>query len=147
MERFERLFEVNGTEDVSRLRRSMEEIMVASFGLFRQEDTMQDGLARLQELVRRYERVRLRDSSLVFNSELVRALELGFMLDVALACAVASLARQESRGSHYRFDYPAMDNQRFLKHSLITRDPHGELALSYKDVTVIDTRPLDEIKY
>lgn len=145
--RFVALFDDETAEETSRLRKEMEQEMVASFGLFRQRDTMQAGLAEIERLVGRYRRVRVRERSLVFNMELIRALELGFMLDVAHACAVASLARRESRGSHYRFDYPHLDNQEFLKHSLVSMSPAGDMALSYRDVTVIDTRPLDEIKY
>ncbi len=145
--RFVALFDDETAEETSRLRKEMEQEMVASFGLFRQRDTMQAGLAEIERLVGRYRRVRVRERSLVFNMELIRALELGFMLDVAHACAVASLARRESRGSHYRFDYPHLDNQEFLKHSLVSMSPAGDMALSYRDVTVIDTQPLDEIKY
>ena len=145
--RFVALFDDETAEETSRLRKEMEQEMVASFGLFRQRDTMQAGLAKIERLVGRYRRVRVRERSLVFNMELIRALELGFMLDVAHACAVASLARRESRGSHYRFDYPHLDNQEFLKHSLVSMSPAGDMALSYRDVTVIDTQPLDEIKY
>lgn len=145
--RFVALFDDETAEETSRLRKEMEQEMVASFGLFRQRDTMQAGLAEIERLVGRYRRVRVRERSLVFNMDLIRALELGFMLDVAHACAVASLARRESRGSHYRFDYPHLDNQEFLKHSLVSMSPAGDMALSYRDVTVIDTQPLDEIKY
>ena len=69
------------------------------------------------------------------------------MLDIAHACAIASIARKESRGSHYRFDYPTINNEEFLKHSLVSMASDGSLTLSYKDVTIVDTQPLDEIKY
>ena len=144
---FEARFGDETGEDTPGLRGDMERAMVASFGLFRQHDTMQTGLDEIERLTERYRRVRVRERNLVFNLELIRALELGFMLDVARACAVAALARRESRGGHYRFDYPSLDNQEFLKHSLVTMSPDGRLALSYRDVTIVDTQPLDEIKY
>jgi len=78
---------------------------------------------------------------------MIRALELGFMLEVAHACALAAVDRRESRGSHYRDDFPAMDNANFLRHSLVTRDAEGALTLTYRGVTITDTKPLDEIKY
>ena len=134
-------------DGVPEIREDMEQAMVASFGLFRRQETMEAGLADMERLIERYKRVRVRDAGLIFNSELIRALELGFMLDVAHSCALASLHRQESRGSHYRFDYPHLDNPHFLKHSLVERGPDGKLALSYRDVTIVDTQPLDEIKY
>jgi succinate dehydrogenase / fumarate reductase flavoprotein subunit len=147
MDRFNALFAGGGTEDVPTLREEMERVMVAGFSLKRDEEGMQTGVAAIAALVDRYRGVRVREKSLIFNSELVRALELGCMLDVAHACAVASLPRRESRGSHYRYDYPKMNNQKFLKHSLLTRDERGEPRLDYLPVTIIDTPPLDEIKY
>jgi succinate dehydrogenase / fumarate reductase flavoprotein subunit len=125
----------------------MEETMVASFGLFRSEEAMKTGLSRLEELVEGYGRVRVGERSLIFNSGLLRALELGSMLDIAHACARAALNRRESRGGHYRLDFPALDNANFLKHSLTTMGADGKLDLSYRDVTIIDTEPLDEITY
>ena len=147
MSRFMALFADDAVEDVPTLRKDMEQAMVASFGLFRQQNTMGAGLAEIEKLVERYDRVRVRDRNLVFNVGLIRALELGFMLDVGHACAVASLEREESRGSHYRFDYPRLNNQEYLKHSLVDRGRTGALRLSYRDVTIVDTQPLDEIKY
>jgi succinate dehydrogenase / fumarate reductase flavoprotein subunit len=145
--RFEALFGEGGAEEVPALRREMEETMVASFGLFRSEEAMKAGLGSLEELVERYGKVRVRERSLVFNSGLLRALELGSMLDIAHACARAALNRRESRGGHYRLDFPALDNANFLKHSLTTMGADGSLDLSYRDVTIIDTEPLDEITY
>ena len=136
-----------GKETVPALRKEMEKVMVASFGLFRNEALMEDGLAKMNVLVERFGGVRVRERNLVFNTELIRAFELRAMLDVALACATASVARQESRGSHYRSDYPEMDNQNFLKHSLITRQVDGSLVLTSKEVMIDDIKPLDEIKY
>ncbi len=146
MDRFDALFG-DGGEDVPALRMEMERIMVASFGLFRNQELMEKGLAEISALHRRYADVRVKSTDLVFNPELIRALELGFMLEVAHACALAAVDRRESRGSHYRDDFPAMDNAHFLRHSLVTRDAQGALALAYRDVTITDTKPLDEIKY
>ena len=147
MSTFMALFADDSEEDVPTLRKEMEKAMVASFGLFRQQNTMEVGLEEIENLVERYDRVRVRDRNLVFNIGLIRALELGFMLEVGHACAVASLEREESRGSHYRFDYPHLNNRDYLKHSLVERDRGGKLRLSYRDVTIVDTQPLDEIKY
>ncbi len=144
---FAGLFGESSTEHGPSLRREMEQAMVQDFGLFRNEKEMSAGVGRIEELVDRFGKVRVRDSSLVFNFDLIRMLELRAMLDIAHACALASLHRAESRGSHFRLDYPKMDNKNFLKHSLITRSADGALSLSYKEVTITDTEPLDEIKY
>jgi succinate dehydrogenase / fumarate reductase flavoprotein subunit len=147
MTSFRNRFIGDTSEDVPTLRREMEQAMVAGFSLKRQEDSMKTGLVAMRDLIDRNQNVRIKEKSLIFNLELVRALELGCMLDVAYACAVASLPRQESRGSHFRYDYPKMDNANFLKHSLVTRDAAKKMSLTYRDVTLIDTKPLDEIKY
>jgi succinate dehydrogenase/fumarate reductase flavoprotein subunit len=141
------LFDGKGDEHGPALRREMESVLVDDFGLFREEKRMRTGLARIEKLVKRFAGVRVRDPSLVFNLELLRTLELRSMLDIAHGCALASLHRVESRGSHYRLDFPKMDNKKFLKHSLIARSPAGSLSLSYRDVTIIDTEPLDQIRY
>jgi len=147
LDEFAGLFGESSTEHGPTLRREMEQAMVQDFGLFRNEKEMTAGVGRIEELVDRFGKVRVRDRSLVFNFDLIRMLELRAMLDIAYACALASLHRAESRGSHFRLDYPKMDNKNFLKHSLITRSADGGLSLSYKEVTITDTEPLDEIKY
>ncbi|NLH49098.1 MAG: FAD-binding protein [Myxococcales bacterium] len=147
MEKFRALFVGPSSTDVPALRREMESAMVAGFSLKREAEGMKTGLAAVRQLRERYQGVRVADRSLVFNAELTRALELGCMLDVGYACAFASLPRQESRGSHFRYDYPKMDNSRFLKHSLVTTGGTGDPTLAYRDVTIVDTPPLDEIKY
>jgi len=147
LQQFASLFDGKGNDHGPSLRREMEKVLVDDFGLFREEKRMRTGLARIEELVERFARVRVREPNLVFNLELLRTLELRSMLDIAHGCALASLHRAESRGSHFRLDFPEMDNTNFLKHSLIARSPAGSLTLSYRDVTIVDTEPLDEIRY
>jgi len=147
LQEFAGLFAGVGTEHAPGLRREMEQAMVADFGLFREESRMRSGLGRIAGLVERFAGVKVRERNLVFNLELIHALELRAMLDIAHACALAALAREESRGSHYRLDYPQLDNENFLKHSLVSRSAGGELSLAYKPVTIVDTEPLAEIKY
>jgi len=144
---FNALFDGEGKDDVPTLRAEMERVMVAGFGLFRNEQLMKEGLEKIVALHERFCGVRVHETNLVFNQELIRALELGYMLEVAHACALASLHRQESRGSHFRDDFPKMNNSDFLKHSLVTRDGDGKLQLDYREVTIIDTEPLAEITY
>jgi succinate dehydrogenase / fumarate reductase flavoprotein subunit len=147
LSQFARFFGDGGTEDVPHLRREMEKIMVGSFGLFRTGESMKVGLDHIGQLVDRFRFVRVPEAGLVFNSHLLHTLELRSMLDVAHACATAALRRTESRGGHYRLDFPRIDNQNFLKHSIVNMDPEGRMGLSYRDVTIVDTEPLDEIRY
>ena len=134
-------------EDAPTLRTEMERVMVAGFGLFRNEELMAQNLAKLKTLQQHVTHLRVTEKSLVFNLELIRALELGYMLDVATACAEGSIRRKESRGSHYRMDYPKMDNPNFLVHSLVTKAENGDMKYDTKPVTILDTEPMDEIKY
>jgi len=147
LRQFDALFAGTGEEDCPSLRREMERAMVEDFGLFREESRMRRGVGRIEKLVDRFAGVRVRDRNLVFNLDLIRTLELRSMLDIAHSCALASLPRTESRGSHFRLDHPKMDNENFLKHSLISRSAADGLSLSYRPVTIVDTEPLAEIKY
>lgn len=137
----------DGGELPADIRVAMEETMRGCFGVFKDEAGMTKGLDAIVELRDRYQRVAVRDQGAVFNLDLVRTLELGCMLDVAWMNAVGSLARRESRGGHYRTDCPKLDNEGFLKHSILTRGPDGDMQLSYRDVTVEDIEPLAEVKY
>jgi len=129
------------------IRREMEKTMVNSFGIFRDESVMQPGLDKLLELKARYQNVMVEDKGKAYNLDLVRALELGCMLDLAQVIAIGALARKESRGAHYREDFPGMDNANFLKHTIVTRDQDGNPQLGYKPVVIEDIEPLAEIRY
>jgi fumarate reductase flavoprotein subunit len=99
----------------------------------------------LRELRGRFARIGLSDRDAVFNTELLAALELDSMLDVAEAVAGSALLREESRGSHTRTDFPKRDDARFLKHTLAYRTSDGP-RIDYLPVTI--TRwPPEERKY
>jgi succinate dehydrogenase/fumarate reductase flavoprotein subunit len=147
MAKFSALFDGSPGEDVPSLREDMEKTMVLGLGLKREAAGMKKGLEEMGVLHQRFKKVKVATKELVFNIELVRALELGNMLDVGYACAFASPAREESRGSHYRTDFPKMDNDKFFKHSLVTLGENDQLQLDHLDVTVVDVEPLAEIKY
>ncbi|MCI0494356.1 FAD-binding protein, partial [candidate division KSB1 bacterium] len=134
-------------ERAAAIRVDMEKTMVNSFGIFRSEKVMQEGLDQLIELKNRFANVMVEDKGKAYNLDLVRTLELGYMLDLAEVIAIGAIARKESRGAHYREDYQKMDNQNFLKHTMIGLDKKGEPQLSYKPVAIEDIEPLAEIKY
>jgi len=99
----------------------------------------------IQELKARYQHVALQDRQTWFNSELTETLELGSLLDISEAVIECALAREESRGAHYREDFPKRDDARFLKHTLIwNKDGHKEIK--YKPVTITKFQP-QERKY
>ncbi|MBN1349625.1 FAD-binding protein [candidate division KSB1 bacterium] len=146
-QRLSALLSNSNGEKAAPLREEMENAMITSFGIFRNENLMQSGLIKLLELQKRYANVVVEDKGKIFNLDLVRVLELGYMLDLARIIAMGALARKESRGAHFREDYTKMDNANFLKHTLVRKDESGALEISYKAVNIEDIKPLEEIRY
>lgn len=103
--------------------------------VFRDEKGMRFALDEIRGLKERYERVGLSNKGRRFNYELVEAFELGNMLIQAEAILTSGLARRESRGAHYRGDFPHRDDAGWLKHTLATSTPQGP-EISFKPVTV-----------
>ena len=101
---------------------------------------MSAATSAISALAQRAASVTVQDKGQVCNTDLVQALELECLLDVAEAIVTSALARQESRGAHYRSDYPSRDDQHWLRHSLIRRTPEGT-ALTYEPVTVTRFQP------
>ncbi|WP_168014940.1 succinate dehydrogenase flavoprotein subunit [Halomonas salinarum] len=118
MTRLNRWNESNGGESVPALKAELQDIMQSAFGVFRQEDNMQEGVKKLAELRERISNAHLGDKSNAFNTARVEALELDNLMEVAEATAVSALERKESRGAHSRYDYPDRDDVNWLKHSV-----------------------------
>jgi fumarate reductase flavoprotein subunit len=125
-----------GTERVSVLREQMQTTMEEAAGIYRTGPGMAKGAAALAELQGRMQGVRVSDTSKAFNTELVAALELANMLDVAETMLVSGLQREESRGAHQRTDFPARDDERFLSHVLVHREPDGSARVEQQPVTI-----------
>lgn len=138
------ILENEGNERVAQIRAELQEAMMTDAGVFRTGDGLKRLQQKLGELRNRYTRIRIDDKSRTFNMELVEALELGFLLDCAEAIAASALAREESRGAHYREDFPARDDVNWLKHTLITRTSGG-LQLSYKPVVITRFEPKERV--
>ena len=107
----------------------------------------EDGLRKMQDILtglrERYERVAIQDKGSVYNTDLMEAVEVGFLLDCADALLVAALARDESRGAHFREDHPLRDDEHWLKHSLGTREADGSIRLDYKPVRMGPYVPME----
>jgi succinate dehydrogenase / fumarate reductase flavoprotein subunit len=132
-----------GTDSVADIRAELQEQMFDLAGVVRREDglrKMSDILGNLRE---RYGRVVVQDKGKVFNTELMEAVELGFLLDCADCLVAAALARDESRGAHYREDHPLRDDDHWLKHSLSYREADGSVRLEYKDVKMGPYIPME----
>ncbi|PAV26285.1 succinate dehydrogenase subunit A [Tamilnaduibacter salinus] len=118
MARLDRLNNATEGEDVAQVRKDLQDCMQLYFGVFRDEDSMREGLSKLDELGKRVGNTRLADRSNAFNTARVEALELDNLYEVAYATAVSALERRESRGAHARNDYTERDDENWLKHSL-----------------------------
>ncbi len=129
-----------GGESAAQIRDDMQQVMMDHVSVFRLEAGLKEALAKLAELRVRYRRVDVRDRSLRFNTELEEALELRDVLDLAWVTTVAALARQESRGAHYREDFPERNDAQWLKHSLAYL-ASDRIDLKYKPVTITSFQP------
>ncbi|MER5448950.1 succinate dehydrogenase flavoprotein subunit [Streptomyces sp. NPDC002766] len=136
-----------GTERVSVLRRELQETMDANVMVFRTEQTIKTAVEKIAELRERYKNVSIQDKGKRFNTDLLEAVELGNLLDLAEVMAVSALARKESRGGHYREDYPNRDDVNFMRHTMAYRevgdDGTESIRLDYKPVVQTRYQPME----
>ena len=135
------LGETSGRERIADLRAAMQQTMEEGAGIYRTGASLQKAADRLCELRERFGSVSIEDHSHTFNTELVAALELGCMLDVAESIVHSALRREESRGAHQRLDHPARDDERYLAHSLARRVGEGPPRIDYLPVTITRLPP------
>ncbi len=136
LEEINRLMTSNGDEKVPLLRAELQESMTANAGVFRTEESLQKQKKKLKELRERFKHIRIEDKSKIYNTDLQEAIELGHMLDYSMFIVEGAIARKESRGAHFRDDYPKRDDENFLKHTYATMDEKGEIHMDYKDVNL-----------
>ena len=130
------LFSKKGHERIADLREEMQKTMEESAGIYRTGASLTTAVDRLHRVQERYADVAIEDQSKTFNTERVSALELANMLDVAETIVMSALRREESRGAHQRTDFPKRDDERFLGHSVIHRNPDGSARVEYLPVTI-----------
>jgi fumarate reductase flavoprotein subunit len=142
-ERF--LCQTGGREGIAAIREEMQKTMEGSAGIYRAGASLAAAAQKLRELQERYGNIALDDHSRTFNTELIAALELGFMLDVAESMVACALQRTESRGAHQRTDFPARDDKKFLAHSLVHRKADGSYRVEYLPVTITRWPPGERV--
>lgn len=141
-ERVARLFEGNGEADADRIRKTLQMVMMEKVSIYRNAGEMAEAASVVSTLRNEYLNVRVNDTPRGYNTELLDALELGNLLDLALITAWSALNRQESRGAHARDDFSDRDDENWLKHTF-ARLKNGTVRLEYRpvDVSVWEPKP------
>ena len=143
-EMVERIRTSAGTERIADIRRTLQEEMDKNAQVFRTEETLTNVMGTIHSLRERYMNITIDDKGKRFNTDLLEAIELGFLLDLAEIVAYAARNRKESRGGHMREDFPDRDDENYMKHTMayLTGDPHSpnpedHIALEWKPVAFI----------
>ncbi|KDN18280.1 succinate dehydrogenase flavoprotein subunit [Amycolatopsis rifamycinica] len=140
------LLSEHGDERVADIRKEMQQTMDSHASVYRTEDTLKQALTDVQALKERYQRITVADKGKRYNTDLLEAVELGFLLELAEVLVVGALARKESRGGHAREDYPNRDDTNFMRHTMAYKQGTGlnsDIRLDYKPVTFTRYEPME----
>ena len=134
LDRFDRVRNAKGSTSVAELRLAMQRTMQTHAAVFRTSDLLREGVEKMGKVAASYEDIKIADRSLIWNSDLVEALELDNLLGNALTTIVGADARKESRGAHAQEDFPDRDDTNWMKHTLAWVDGKRAVKLDYRDV-------------
>ena len=139
-----------GTERISVLRKKLQEEMDKGAQVFRTEESLTHVLGVIEELRERFKNIHVDDKGKRYNTDLLEAVELGFLLDIAEVVVVTARNRKESRGGHMRDDFPKRDDEVYMKHTMayLTGDPHSSqaddhISLDWKPVVITRYQPME----
>lgn len=145
-EKISALMENESKERVGPIRAGMQEVMMDNVSVFRSKDGLVQALEKIRDLRERYNGISIQDKGTCFNRDLLEAIELGHMLELAEVITLGALRREESRGAHYREDFPERDDDKWLVHTMVRQSSGEGPQVFYKPVTI--TRfPPQERKY
>jgi succinate dehydrogenase / fumarate reductase flavoprotein subunit len=134
LDRFDRVRHAKGDTNVAELRLAMQRTMQTHAAVFRTSELLKEGVAKMAQVAGSYGDIKIADRSLIWNSDLVEALELDNLIGNALTTVVGGEARKESRGAHAHEDFPDRDDDNWMKHTLAWVNEKREVALDYRDV-------------
>lgn len=139
----EQLMTSTGSERVADIRIELQNTMDLNAQVYRTDTSLKQAEQDILALRTRYARVAIGDQGKRYNSDLLEAIELGFLLELAEVMVVSARARTESRGAHFREDYPNRDDVNFMRHTMAHRDQNGDLQLEYKPVVTTRYQPME----
>ena len=139
------LHKTDGREPIATIRKEMQDAMEQGAGIYRNGETLRKTSDKIRELQDRFQDIAIQDHSRTFNTELMSALELSYMLDVAESIIQCALNRTESRGAHQRTDFPRRDDEKFLAHSLVFRNEDGSSRMEYLPVNITRWPPAERV--
>ena len=138
----QRMRDGGGTENVAAIRTELQQTMDTNCSVYRTEATLKQAEVDIAGLKERYLRVGVSDRGARYNTELLEAIELGFLLDLAECMVVSAKARNESRGGHFREDYPTRDDVNFMRHTMAYKTDVGS-----EDAVRLDYKPVVQTRY
>ncbi len=134
LDRLDRTRNAHGSTRVAQLRLDLQKVMQSHAAVFRNSESLKQGVIRMQQVWAGMGDMQVTDRSLIWNTDLVEALELQNLVDNAMVTMVGAEARHESRGAHAHDDYPERDDRHWMKHTLAWCDDQGRVDLAYRDV-------------
>ena len=143
----QRLKDGGGTELVAQIRSELQETMDANASVYRTEATLKQAEVDIAGLKDRYLRIGVADRGKRYNTELLEAVELGFLLDLAECLVVSAKARNESRGGHFREDYPTRDDVNFMRHTMAYKVPDADGKVHFSSEVRLDYKPVVQTRY
>ena len=139
----------NGDEKIAQLRKELQETLDKNAQVYRTEESLDEALNKIAELRERYSNIQVQDKGQRFNTDLLEAIELGFLLDLAEVLVFTARERRESRGGHFREDYPERNDKKFMVHSMAYntgksgKKPASNIKIDWKPVTVTNYQPME----